>query len=167
MIYKFKRAALNIAGFIGIFVAINVWQTRNARSGIAPTFTLENTSGRVEVLPKSATTVKILYFFAPWCGVCKASMGNLSTLRHWMPDLEIAIVGLDYESPEEIRVFTAGHHLEIPTFLGSSVMRDAWGIEAYPTYVVLDKNNTIRCTSVGYSSTIGLALRAFWVSITG
>ena len=158
-----RKMILNILWFGFIVIALGVWQTRHARTGIAPQFSLENLGGESKQVPSADQKIKIIYFFAPWCGVCKASMGNLAWLHSWISGLEIAVVGLDYESVEQIKDEAAHQNLTPNVFLGNDAVRDGWGLEGYPTYVVLGKGNQIRATSVGYSSLFGMIFRAFWV----
>ena len=51
------------------------------------------------------------------------------------------------------------HQLTFPVALGHEGVKKTFKIKGYPSYYVLDEQNTIVSRSMGYSSEIGLYLR--------
>ena len=137
-------------------------------NGRASTSHLQDLSGAPVSVPDSGNrNVTLLYFFAPWCGVCKVSMPNLNDLKRNMPDVNIQAVALDYESQEDVKAFVKKHHIEVPVAYGNDELRRLWHVEAYPSYFVIDEDQTIRFRSVGYSSELGMILKIFWLRFFG
>ena len=103
----------------------------------------------------------ILYFFAPWCQVCNLSIENLQNVYQKTPNLNVIAVALDFVDAEEVKNFTMNHQLTFPVALGNELVKADYKVMGYPSYYVLDEENTIIGRSLGYSSEIGLYLRSF------
>jgi thiol-disulfide isomerase/thioredoxin len=108
----------------------------------------------------------LVYFFAPWCKICAASSGNLNRLRRWRDpnDIEIVAVALDWNLAQEVRDYVERHDLNVTVVLGNMDVRQQWQIQAYPSYYVLDSEHRILRRDIGYSTQLGLWLRAWTVS---
>jgi thiol-disulfide isomerase/thioredoxin len=108
---------------------------------------------------------EVLYFFAPWCGVCESSSANIASLRESRGEGELGIVaiGLDYDDPAEIRRFAGIHGLGIPVLLGDDETRRAFRVGSYPTIYILDREGRIDHRLVGYTTSLGLKLRLLFI----
>jgi len=128
----------------------------------------------------------ILYFFAPWCQICHASIGNLQALfeKNEQLDviaiamdfttsignlqalfekneqLDVIAIAMDFTSNDEVVSFTSQHQLTFPIALGNEAIKQAFEITGYPSYYVLNEENVIIGKSMGYSSELGLYLRS-------
>jgi len=101
----------------------------------------------------------VIYFFAPWCQVCHVSIGNLQSLYEKNEHIDVIAVALDYRDTNEIMAFTKQHQLTFPIALGNETIKHAFSISAYPSYYVINEQNTTISKSLGYSSELGLYLR--------
>jgi|GEM_PF-345389 len=99
----------------------------------------------------------VLYFFAPWCSICRYSIGNLSVLDE--NQYNIVRVALDYQSIEEVQQFVDSVGVQGHVLLGTSDHKAEFKIAAYPTYYVLDKELNVVSNDMGYSSTLGIKWR--------
>ncbi|MEE2023680.1 TlpA disulfide reductase family protein [Alkalimonas mucilaginosa] len=99
----------------------------------------------------------VLYFFAPWCSVCKYSMPNLEAMQRdgW----NIVAVALSYEDRSEVEAFVADLALSMPVVLGNDQLAQDYQIKGFPTYYVLDSEARVQRKSLGWSSRLGLELR--------
>ena len=60
-----------------------------------------------------------MYFFAPWCGICRSSIDNLD---HMLVGGDVAwatAVALDFTSPAEVQAFVDETGISLPVLLGS------------------------------------------------
>lgn len=121
-------------------------------------FTLTTTTGESASLTAKRKT--IVYFFAPWCSVCHASIENLQAIYQKNGEIDVIAIGLDYLNTEEIDDFVASHQLTFPVAYGSEAVKKAYKVYGYPSYYILDQNNVITAKSIGYSSEIGLYLNS-------
>ncbi len=101
----------------------------------------------------------VLYFFAPWCQICHLSIGNLQALYEKNSNIAVIAIALDYSDKAEVLAFTEQHKLTFPVVLGAQQLKSAFKIKAYPSYYILDKDNTVIGRSLGYSTELGLYLR--------
>ncbi len=149
-----------------LFLAISSWQSRSllpvSEQQVAPQLHLTDLQGRAHDLHKSKADQVVVYFFAPWCRVCKLSAGNLQALREARSsaELEIYLVALSYGDRAEVEAFATRHKLTVPVLLGNELTALDWRIKAFPTYYVIDGQRRIRSRSMGYSTEIGLRFRA-------
>jgi len=102
----------------------------------------------------------ILYFFAPWCQICHLSIGNLQSLYEKNEHLDVVAVALDYSSIDEIMDFTKQHQLTFPVALGNEKIKHTYSISGFPSYYVINGQNTVVGKSMGYTSELGLYLRS-------
>lgn len=99
----------------------------------------------------------VMYFFAPWCSICRYSIGNLDVID--TNEYNVIRVALDYQSQEEVQAFVDGVGIDEPILLGASNLKTDFNISGYPTYYVLDQDLNVIANDMGYSSTLGIKLR--------
>ena len=140
-----------------IFTGVTLWMQRDmlqieqqADNFILPSLSQQATP----ILSSSERT--LVYFFAPWCNICKLSIGNLSGLSD---DLNTVAVALDYGSTKEVKTFVGDRDLQVKVLLGNSQVADAYQVNMYPSYYVIDAQGRVLGRSVGYSSLAGLLWR--------
>lgn len=100
----------------------------------------------------------VIYFFAPWCSICKYSMPNLDKL-HKNGDLNAVAIALDYATPQRVRQFSQRLNLSMPVLLGDHITAQNFKVKAYPTYYVIDEHLKVVERSIGYSSELGIKIR--------
>ncbi|TLU66262.1 TlpA family protein disulfide reductase [Thalassotalea litorea] len=136
---------------------LSSWQKQEA-----PDFHLTSVNSKIINLNDAMGTEKtVLYFFAPWCSVCKYSIGNLQALYESHPGEQVQVyaIALDFVEPLEVEEFVAGLDLTMPILLGNEALKQAYQVSAYPSYYVLDQNQQVVHRSMGYSTELGLILR--------
>lgn len=160
-----RSVVANIAIVIAVFVVVSLWQGRHLLSSgeRAPNIALRALDGTMMDLNDQVGRRVLLYFFAPWCKVCDTSVSNLTTLRAWRPesDLAIYLVALDYETVDAVREFVARNNLNLPVLMGDVATQAAYRVNVYPTYYVIDTDGNVRGKSTGYSTFLGMFARTF------
>ena len=165
---KLRSFLLNAGMIAAVFFGLLAFQTRNmlATDGqVAPALQGVTLSGQAYDLQAATGRPALVYFFAPWCRICAASAGNLNRLRRWRApdDIEIIAVALDWRSAAEVREYVERHDLDVTVVLGDARVAQAWQIRAFPSYYVLNNAHQVVRRDVGYSSQLGLWLRAWLV----
>lgn len=116
-------------------------------------------------LSKRTAAATLVYFFAPWCGVCAASSSNIEYLRELRDEseLDILMVALDWQTPAEVQEYVDRHEITVPVLLGDSTIASDWNVYAFPTYYMLDSKQRIARRDLGYSTLAGLWWRSTWI----
>jgi thiol-disulfide isomerase/thioredoxin len=145
-----------------VFLAVHAWQTRDLPlDQAAPATVLPLLDGAQRGSAVTAGRSGIVYFFAPWCRVCRVSIGNLDQLVARGRVSWGAVVALDYADTEEVRAFIDRTGVDLPVLLGDPRTAEDWSIRAFPTYYVIDAEGRISSRSVGYSTWLGMWVRAW------
>jgi peroxiredoxin len=162
--FRWKRFALEALIFVAIVAGIQAWRARDLlpadeRTAV-PAFELPDLEGRTWRSTDLAGKPAVIYFFAPWCGVCAASSPQLRWFHRWRgDDVQVILVGLDYAAPSEVREYARKHSLTMPVLLGTPATGAAFRIRGYPTYYVIDAQGRIARRDVGLSTVAGLWVR--------
>lgn len=155
--------------FIQLVIFITIFQLMSWIRATSMLPTDEVTSTTSAVLPtimnevvsiKAANKNKIIYFFAPWCQVCHASISNLQAIYEKNSDVDVIAIALDYEDVNEVKRFTQQHKLTFPVALGNEETKKKYKVQGYPSYYVVNKDNIVQAKSIGYTTELGLYLRS-------
>lgn len=165
---KLRSFLLNVGAIAVVFFGVLAFQSRNmlaADGQVAPELQGTTLAGQHYDLQATAGRPALVYFFAPWCRICAASAGNLNRLRSWRSaeDIEIVAVALDWGTAEEVREYVERHGLNVNVVLGDARLARSWQVQAYPSYYVLNSERRVVRRDIGYSSQLGLWLRAWLI----
>jgi len=156
-----KSGLKNVLIFLALVYAVEYWQSRNITRGPLPEFLLNSglplAAGGTRSLwsPEKYTVV---YVFAPWCGVCRASGTTIDSL----PDrFQIAALALSWSEATEVEEFIKNTGLRVPVLMGRDREEAALQIGAYPTYLIIDTEGRIVKAWSGYTTTVGLWLKSY------
>ncbi len=126
-----------------------------AREPFAPDFsftTLEN-----ENVSNASLRGKVVLFdfWGTWCPACRESLPSVKNIHKKYEGKDFELVGVSSDDDEEVlRTFAAAQHMNWPEYLDSSEkIITAFGVEAFPTYVVLDRDGVVRYRQAGFGST--------------
>ena len=128
-------------------LGVGQWHARNllpeSDAEVVPDFELQSLVGSSHRLHASDGAV-FLYFFAPWCTVCRFSISNLNDLpsSSTKNDAKVYAVALDWNNVGEVEGF-AKTKLEVPVLLGNRGTAKDFRIQAFPTYYVLDGSKKV------------------------
>jgi thiol-disulfide isomerase/thioredoxin len=145
---------------------IYAWQTRDLLPAgdrvAAPPLPAALVSGAAFDASTLAGRPTVVYFFAPWCGVCAASAPQLRWFDALTGDsARLVLVALDYGSPAEASAWATERGLAAPVLLGDGSTASAWRIRGFPTYYVLDREGRVAARDFGVSTLPGLWWRTW------
>ena len=157
-----KNLSLQIIVFFTIFQLLSWFKTSDMleiESTISTIPVLTTTTN--ESISLSAADKKlVLYFFAPWCSICHASIENLQLLYQQNANIDVIAIALDYTQEQEIIDFAKQHQLTFPIAYGNEQVKQLYKVTAYPSYYVISEDNLIKSKSMGYSTEVGLYIRS-------
>jgi peroxiredoxin len=159
-----QRFALELLVFVVIVAGIQSWRARDLLPAdertAAPSFALSDLDGRPWSTANLAGKPAVIYFFAPWCGVCAASSPQLRWFHRWRgEEVRVVLVGLDWSAVDELRDYAVKHDLDVPLLAGDPATASAYRIGGYPTYYVIDASGRVAARDVGVTTLVGLWLR--------
>ncbi len=163
---KYSALLMDVILIVAIMLTISWWQNRDtlvAQGQLAPAFELTALDGLSYRLENHHGKQVLLYFFAPWCSVCKLSADNLNDLRaaRSEDDLLILMMALSYEDQAEVEQFVLDLDLKVPVLLGTEAQMMAYQIQGFPTYYVIDESGHLKSKSMGYSTELGMRVRTW------
>lgn len=147
-----------------VLMAFSWWQNRGtlaAEGQMAPNFQLQSLSGEVYNLDDFRGRQVLVYFFAPWCHICRASAPNINDLRaaRSEDDLMIFMIAQSYESLTAIEEFVADLDLQVPVLIGNEQQMQDYKIKGFPSYYVINEAGELASRSMGYSTELGMRFR--------
>lgn len=145
-----------------VLVGISAWQVKDMLdvdgSVVVDAHRLVSLEGETVNLSEPGKRT-LVYFFAPWCSICKVSIGNLDYVQS--TDLNVVRVALDYRDSSEVERFVEQNDVNGQVLLGTNFIKENFQIQGYPTYYLLDKDNKVVSRSFGYSTALGLKLKNY------
>jgi thiol-disulfide isomerase/thioredoxin len=126
----------------------------------APGFTLADLKGANVSLDQYKGQIVLLDFWATWCGPCRMTMPVLEKLREEQPD--IAMLAINLEEPRDlVRDYVERQRIRSRILLDADgKVGRAYGSDAIPMQVLIDKEGIVRHVQTGFSPRMDLALRS-------
>jgi peroxiredoxin len=119
---------------------------------LAPSFSLQDLSGKSVSLGDFKGKVVLLNFWASWCGPCRIEIPSLNRLYQLRKDknFEILAVSVDRGSVSKIASFVASNEMSFPVLVNpQGDVGSRYWVRAIPTSFLLDKKGVIRWKVVG------------------
>lgn len=102
----------------------------------------------------------LIHFWATWCPICALEEQNIETISK---DYQIITIATQSGSSEEIKEYLEKNNLSFKVVNDNlATLSREFNIKAFPTTFIYDKNQNLKFSEVGYSSTFGLKLRLWW-----
>lgn len=123
----------------------------------APEFTLTAPDGRTLRSAELRGHVVVLAYFASWCLPCNWELPELqATYDRYAADPRVVFLAVDAggegETPAKARAFMKRRELRLPWAFDEGPARQAFGVEALPTLILLDGSGQVRFVHHGYDA---------------
>lgn len=159
---NWRRRIIETLLFIALFFGIVTWQARHLipPGEPAPDAQLALFEGGERSLSDLQGKPTLVAFWAPWCGVCKATSGNVSRVQRWLGDrANVVSVAIDYGSLADVANYVEKQGVDYPILLDDGTIAEAYQLRVFPTFYVLDEQGRVKRRVTGYTSTLGLWFR--------
>ena len=117
----------------------------------APAFSLQNAAGRDVSLDGYRGQVVVLNFWATWCHGCKTELPWFVEFEKRYGSRGLTVVGAatDAEGWKKVRPFLAKKPLNYPVVIVDEALTKAYGLEAMPVTVLIDRQGRVAATYQG------------------
>ena len=159
---RWVRWSVEAIVIIGIIVLIRAWQHQDMTTGKVPTLSGMTADQQPFSLKADARQPTLIHFFAPWCPVCRVMHSNVNQAAEHYPVVMVAV----QTEPEALATWLTEHPDDNPNTIINDIDGEwfkAFGGKVLPLDVIIDRQGNIVATEVGYTTTIGLMLRLWWI----
>jgi peroxiredoxin len=125
---------------------------RRTRENYAPDFSITTSTGEYITLEDLRGKVVVLDFWGTWCPPCVESVPSLRALhKRYTKESSFVLIGISSDSEEEKwRAFTEKNQMVWPQYRDrDGKIQRTFGVQAFPTYIVIDHEGIVRFRSVG------------------
>lgn len=134
---------------------------KEAEYPLAPSFSVQTLDGQQVSLQQLTGRIVVMDFWATWCRPCRDSVPELKTLTKKYPPSKLALISFSADDDQQAwRDFIPKHDMEWPQYWdGDGRIRAAFGVHAFPTYLVIDQEGFIRERIVGLNPQLSIVGR--------
>jgi peroxiredoxin len=124
---------------------------KRAGDPLAPEFSVRTLDGQEISLDQLEGKILVMDFWATWCPPCVKSVPELKELTKKYPSSKLVLISFSADSDQQAwRDFISKKDMEWPQYWDhDGRIRNAFGVSAFPTYIVVDQEGFIRERIVG------------------
>lgn len=106
--------------------------------------------------------IKVLYFWATWCGACKLNLPFIKFNYFFLKDQIYFLSIEEGESRDELERYIKSNNIHFPVIAGSPELLKNFEISAFPTTLFLNNKNEIVFSDSGILNPISFYLRVIF-----
>ncbi len=159
MLGKLKHLLAFGVSAIALYLGAQSIATRGLVAGTPPPIHAATLDGTPLDVPNRDGRPAVIYFWASWCAICKAMQSSIRSLAQDTPLVSVALLSGDETG---VREYVKREGFDVPVVLDQdgAIGRD-YGLRGVPAVFVLGPDGTIRFSTIGYTSELGLRLRVW------
>jgi cytochrome c biogenesis protein CcmG/thiol:disulfide interchange protein DsbE len=117
---------------------------------IAPDVPFDTLDGHKLALTSYGGHPLVVNFFATWCVPCKAELPLIESRYVRLAPRGLAVLGADeQESVDRVRAFVRAHGVTYPVVIDQGPALEAYGGDAIPTSLFVDRKGVLRAVHIG------------------
>ena len=154
------RWLIEITLILIVISAVRFWIQRDTISGTAPNISSVMLNGQHFELYQNKKRPILVHFWATWCPVCSLEQSNIENISK---DYEVITIAMQSGDINDVRQFMIKEKLSFKVINDESgLLSQSYKIRGVPVSFIIDENNKIKFTEVGYTTELGLRLRLWW-----
>ena len=121
------------------------------RETFSPEFQLTTINGDDLSLHQFTGKVLVLDFWATWCPPCRESVSELKALTRKYPSDKLVLISISVDEDDRAwRDFVKNRHMDWSQYRDvDRRLRNTFGVNKYPTYLIIDGDGIIRQRMIG------------------
>jgi len=140
-----------------IILGFRAFQQRTIQTGTAPPIEGTTLDGQTIALHDLRGKPVLIHFWATWCEVCKAMEDNIDNIAREHKVITVASLS---GSSEDVYNYIHQRKLSMPVVVDpQGDIARSYGISAFPTSIIIDKEGEISFTETGYTTEYGIRAR--------
>jgi len=158
---RWVKITLEVLFFVVLYLGLRAYMQRDVISGTAPQIQATTINQQSFDLHANKQKPVLVHFWASWCGICKLEQDSIDALSK---DYRVMTIAMQSGSDEEVQAYLNEHGLSfdvINDVEGEFV--SAYGVRGVPASFVVNSNNEITASEVGYTTGWGLRFR-MWLA---
>lgn len=149
-----------------IFIAANVisyFRAPELSSTKLPSIEQTLISGKVFNTQEYKGKPLMIHFWATWCPICKAEASNIESVSK---EYNVLTIALKSGKNSEVLSYLQKRNLHFQTLNDTTgYYANAFKVSVFPTTFIYDKKGNLRFSEVGYTSTLMLKLKMWYLSL--
>ena len=160
---KYYRWAREVTLILIVIFFIRFWTQGDIISGVAPNISGVTLNGTSFNLYKNKSRPILVHFWATWCPVCKLEQSNIENIAK---DNAVITIAMQSGDNDELAAFMKEEKLSFNVINDESgMLSHSYNIKGVPVSFIVNKENKIEFTEVGYTTELGLRIRMWWAGI--
>lgn len=149
-----------------IFIAANVisyFRAPELSSTKLPSIEQTLISGKVFNTQEYKGKPLMIHFWATWCPICKAEASNIESVSK---EYNVVTIAVKSGKSSEVLSYLQKRNLHFQTLNDTmGYHANAFKVSVFPTTFIYDKKGNLRFSEVGYTSTLMLKLKMWYLSL--
>jgi len=152
---------LQLLLLLGFVVVLGYWTSRDMVRGPAPLIIDQQLSGEPYDLAGFRGEPVFIYFWAPWCPICKLQDSSIDAIAK---DYHVITIASWVDTKAEVVANMQQRNLSFPVIVDEQgEWAKLYGVKAVPASFFMGKNGEISFVESGYTSEIGMRFRLWWL----
>jgi len=158
---RWVKITFEVLFFILLYLILRAYMQRDVISGEAPPIQATTIQQQPFNLATSQPKPVLVHFWATWCGICKLEQDSVQALSE---DYNVITIAMQSGSDEEVQTYLDENQLSFKVINDvDNKWVDAYGVRGVPASFVVNSDNQITSSEVGYTTGWGLRLR-MWLT---
>jgi len=152
---------LQVLFFLVLYLMLRAYQQRDMTSGIAPPIQATTLLQQNFNLTTSQPKPVLVHFWATWCGICKLEQDSIQALSK---DYNVITIAMQSGTDQEVQAYLDENQLNFNVINDvDGAFVSAYGVRGVPASFIVNSDNKITSSEVGYTTGWGLRFR-MWLA---
>lgn len=155
---------LTLLLILAIYLAIRPFMQGDVIEGKAPNLNTTSITGQPIQLANYQGQPVLIHFWATWCPICDFAKDGIEEVAK---DYQVINIATQSNDDAAIQAYAEANQMNADIIVNDQdgQLMKRFGARAVPASFLVDKDGNIAFVEVGYSTSIGLKLRLWWLSL--